>query len=148
MGFLNEGDRPSKDDCQDDERAFPCDHTSPYRTITGWCNNLQSPKLGQSFTAHERLLASAYEDGLGRPRQFSRLLASQETGERLALPSPRLVSTSMHEDPGSRPHSRYSPHAVRPVRRRPRPHPHALRRGPKRLPARLSRLQFASFAVD
>lgn len=93
--------------CQDDDRAFPCDHTSPFRTLTGWCNNLQAPKFGQSFTALDRLLPNAYEDGLSKPRQFSVVLASSQTGERLELPSARLISTSIHDD-RSQLHVRYS----------------------------------------
>lgn len=93
--------------CQDDDKAFPCDHTTPYRTITGWCNNLNNPKFGQSFTLHDRILPNAYEDGLAKPRQFSVILANTQNGDRLPLPSPRLISTTMHDD-RSNLHVRYS----------------------------------------
>ena len=95
--------------CQDDDKAFPCDHTTPFRTITGWCNNLNNPKYGQSFTPLDRILPSAYEDGLSRPRQFSVNLAldGQDSGNRLQLPSPRLISTTLHNDK-SQLHVRYS----------------------------------------
>lgn len=93
--------------CQDDDRAYPCDHTTPFRTITGWCNNLNQPKFGQSFTPLDRILPNAYEDGLSRPRQYSVVLASKQTGERLKLPSARLISTSMHDDKSNL-HVRYS----------------------------------------
>lgn len=93
--------------CQDDDRFYPCDHTTPFRTMTGWCNNLLQPKFGQSFTLHDRILPNAYEDGLSKPRQLSVVVASQESGERLRLPSPRLISTTMHED-RSQLHVRYS----------------------------------------
>nr|CAD7425233.1 unnamed protein product [Timema monikensis] len=46
-----------------DEQTLPCDHTSRYRTITGWCNNLRSPELGKSLRAFVRLLPPAYHDG-------------------------------------------------------------------------------------
>lgn len=93
--------------CQDDDKAFPCDHTTPFRTITGWCNNLNQPKFGQSFTPLDRILPNAYEDGFSKPRQLSVVLASKQTGERLPLPSARLISTTMHDD-RSQLHVRYS----------------------------------------
>lgn len=93
--------------CQDDDRAYPCDHTTPFRTITGWCNNLNQPKFGQSFTPLDRILPNAYEDGLSKPRQYSVVLASKQTGERLKLPSARLISTTMHDDKSNL-HVRYS----------------------------------------
>lgn len=39
-----------------DEQALPCDHTAPFRSITGWCNNLRSPGRGKSLRAFSRLL--------------------------------------------------------------------------------------------
>ncbi|XP_054258941.1 uncharacterized protein LOC128983605 [Macrosteles quadrilineatus] len=82
-----------------DEVELPCDHTRKYRTITGWCNNLQNPHFGKSFQPFIRLLPPAYEDGLGKPRSTS------VSGK--PLPSPRLVSRSVHTDT-SRLHTRYS----------------------------------------
>nr|CAD7448788.1 unnamed protein product [Timema bartmani] len=82
-----------------DEQTLPCDHTSRYRTITGWCNNLRSPELGKSLRAFVRLLPPAYHDGVGSPRAMS------VTGR--PLPSPRLISVSVHPDT-SKPHVRYS----------------------------------------
>nr|CAD7199365.1 unnamed protein product [Timema douglasi] len=82
-----------------DEQTLPCDHTSRYRTITGWCNNLRSPELGKSLRAFVRLLPPAYHDGVGSPRAMS------VTGK--PLPSPRLISVSVHPDT-SKPHVRYS----------------------------------------
>lgn len=106
----NSGDQRSNSvsaNCQDDDRAYPCDHTTPFRTITGWCNNLNQPKFGQSFTPLDRILPNAYEDGLSKPRQFSVVLASKKTGDRLRLPSARLISTTMHDDKSNL-HVRYS----------------------------------------
>jgi hypothetical protein len=84
---------------QCDEQTLPCDHTTKYRTITGWCNNLNFPEYGKSVRAFTRLLAPAYDDGLMTPRSRS------VTGA--PLPSPRLVSVNIHNDV-SAPHVRYS----------------------------------------
>lgn len=96
---------PNEPQCQDDAHIFPCDHTSPFRTMTGWCNNLNNPKFGASFTQHDRLLPSSYDDGLSKPRSFSVLLDSNK--RRVLLPSPRLISTTIH-DGASKLHTRYS----------------------------------------
>ena len=48
---------------QCDEQTLPCDHTSKFRTMTGWCNNLNFPELGKSLRAFVRLLPPKYEDG-------------------------------------------------------------------------------------
>ena len=82
-----------------DEQTLPCDHTTKYRTLTGWCNNLLFPEYGKSIRAFTRLLAPAYDDGLMSPRGRS------ITGA--PLPSPRLVSVNIHNDV-SAPHVRYS----------------------------------------
>ena len=82
-----------------DEQTLPCDHTTKYRTLTGWCNNLNFPEYGKSIRAFTRLLAPAYDDGLMSPRSRS-VLGSP-------LPSPRLVSVNIHNDV-SAPHVRYS----------------------------------------
>jgi len=84
---------------QCDEQTLPCDHTTKYRTMTGWCNNLDNPSYGKSVRAFTRLLAPAYDDGLMSPRSRS------VTGSR--LPSPRLISVNIHNDV-SAPHVRYS----------------------------------------
>ncbi|XP_071514131.1 uncharacterized protein [Panulirus ornatus] len=88
---------PSVFEC--DDQTLPCDHTSKFRTATGWCNNLNFPAFGKSFRANTRLLRPAYEDGLTKPRSMS------VTGS--ILPSPRLISTNMHNDV-SAPHVRYT----------------------------------------
>ncbi|XP_063852971.1 uncharacterized protein LOC135095795 isoform X2 [Scylla paramamosain] len=88
---------PSVFEC--DDQTLPCDHTSRFRTATGWCNNLNFPSFGKSFRAKSRLLRPSYEDGLSKPRVTS------VTGK--PLPSPRLISTNMHNDV-SAPHVRYT----------------------------------------
>ena len=82
-----------------DDHLLPCDHTSPYRTITGWCNNLLHPEYGKSLTIFERFLPPSYEDGISIPRSSSVIKGRQ-------LPSPRLVSKTVHDDV-STPHVRY-----------------------------------------
>lgn len=49
------------EDCAEDG---PCDPNSPYRTLSGHCNNLKKPQWGKSLTTFNRLLPSAYEDGM------------------------------------------------------------------------------------
>nr|XP_058903699.1 lactoperoxidase isoform X2 [Kogia breviceps] len=44
-----------------------CDDNSPYRTITGDCNNRRNPALGASNRALARWLPAEYEDGLSLP---------------------------------------------------------------------------------
>ncbi|CAB4061601.1 PXDN [Lepeophtheirus salmonis] len=64
-----------------DEQTLPCDHTTKYRTLTGWCNNLLFPRIWKIYTSRSVT---------GSP-----------------LPSPRLVSVNIHNDV-STPHVRYS----------------------------------------
>ncbi|XP_039103291.1 lactoperoxidase [Hyaena hyaena] len=44
-----------------------CDKDSPYRTITGDCNNRRNPALGAANRALARWLPAEYEDGLSLP---------------------------------------------------------------------------------
>ncbi|KAG1649572.1 Peroxidasin [Nymphon striatum] len=78
-----------------DDLILPCDHTSVFRTYTGWCNNLISPESGKSMSCLRQDTSSS----LTSPRQRS------NSGK--PLPSPRLVSTTVHYDVDS-PHVRYS----------------------------------------
>jgi peroxidase len=84
---------------QCEDLTAPCDATSPFRTFTGYCNNLRNPTLGQSLTVFARLLPSVYEDGVSRPR------ATASNGT--PLPNPRVVSTLIHPDISNL-HTRYS----------------------------------------
>lgn len=83
--------------CEDLTAA--CDTSTPFRTFTGYCNNLRNPALGQSLTIFARLLPSVYEDGVSRPR------ATASNGT--PLPNPRVVSTLIHPDISNL-HTRYS----------------------------------------
>ncbi|XP_014357630.2 heme peroxidase 2 [Papilio machaon] len=82
--------------CDDNGR---CDANSPFRTYTGYCNNLRNPNLGKSLTTFARLLPPVYEDGVSRPR------INSVTGT--PLPSPRIISTVIHPDISNL-HTRYT----------------------------------------
>lgn len=84
---------------QCEDLTAPCDTSTPFRTFTGYCNNLRNPTLGQSLTTFARLLPSVYEDGVSRPR----VTASNGA----PLPNPRTVSTLIHPDISNL-HTRYS----------------------------------------
>lgn len=88
---------PSVFEC--DDQTLPCDHTSKFRTATGWCNNLNNPAHGKSVRAFNRLVRPQYGDGLMAPR------SSSVRGT--DLPSPRLISVNIHNDV-SAPHVRYN----------------------------------------
>lgn len=77
----------------------PCDPTTPYRTLSGYCNNLRNPNLGTSLTTFARLLPPVYEDGVSKPR------ATSVTG--IPLPNPRVISTVIHPDISNL-HNRYN----------------------------------------
>ncbi|XP_018331432.1 uncharacterized protein LOC108741220 [Agrilus planipennis] len=83
-------------ECEDDG---PCDPSSPFRTLSGHCNNLRHPSFGKSLTTFARLLPSAYDDGISAPR------IRGATGA--LLPSPRIVSMVIHPDISNL-HSRYT----------------------------------------
>lgn len=55
------------------EEQGPCDPTTPYRTLSGHCNNLKRPKWGKSLTTFNRLLPSSYEDGKKHSFLFRRI---------------------------------------------------------------------------
>nr|XP_020043767.1 lactoperoxidase isoform X1 [Castor canadensis] len=53
--------------CDNPAPVVKCDMSSPYRTITGNCNNRRKPALGAANRALARWLPAEYEDGLSLP---------------------------------------------------------------------------------
>ncbi|KAL1488619.1 hypothetical protein ABEB36_014422 [Hypothenemus hampei] len=84
------------DEC---EEEGPCDPSYPYRTLSGHCNNLKRSEWGKSLTTFNRLLPSAYEDGISKPR------VTGVTG--IPLPNPRIISKTIHPDISNL-HKRYT----------------------------------------
>ncbi|XP_057660218.1 uncharacterized protein LOC130896263 [Diorhabda carinulata] len=95
LSDLHQQMKPNED-C--DEKEI-CDSTSPFRTYTGYCNNLKHPHWGNSLSPFIRMLPSAYEDGI------SKAIVTGVSG--LPLPNPRIVSRIIHPDI-SNIHSKYT----------------------------------------
>lgn len=66
-----------------------CEH-SKYRTLTGFCNNLQYQSWGSTRSAMVRFLAPDYYDSISLPRRAY---------DGSPLPSARVVSFVVHQDP-------------------------------------------------
>ncbi|CAI5441932.1 unnamed protein product [Caenorhabditis angaria] len=69
-------------------KPLPCDPTNPYRTYTGWCNNLKNPSKANTFTELKRVFSPQYTDSIDFPRSRS------SNGN--PLPSPRTISNVVH----------------------------------------------------
>ncbi|XP_023288072.1 uncharacterized protein LOC105701787 [Orussus abietinus] len=98
-GFLPNNKATNHDEVDCPTEDGPCDPTTPYRTLSGHCNNLRNPSLGRSLTTFARLLPPVYEDGVSKPRTTS------VTG--IPLPNPRVISTVIHPDISNL-HNRYT----------------------------------------
>ncbi|XP_063002878.1 eosinophil peroxidase-like [Elgaria multicarinata webbii] len=72
-------------------RTVVCDEQSPYRTITGECNNRRIITLGSSNRPYARWLLQEYEDGVSLPRGWTE--TKRYNG--FPLPSVRLVSNEI-----------------------------------------------------
>lgn len=71
-------------------KPIQCDATGRFRSFTGHCNNLMNPSWGAAQTPFVRFLAPRHPDGIEKDR-VSVLDGSE-------LPSPRLVSSTVHRD--------------------------------------------------
>ncbi len=68
-----------------------------YRTMSGLCNNLENPHWGMAMNGHHRFLPPDFADGISAPRK-----SYDGHGD---LPSPRAISTAVHEDEGFHDHA-------------------------------------------
>uniref|UniRef100_A0ABM5EMT2 Myeloperoxidase-like n=1 Tax=Pogona vitticeps TaxID=103695 RepID=A0ABM5EMT2_9SAUR len=72
-------------------RPIECPENSPYRTITGQCNNRKNPHFGMSNHGYARWLPAEYEDGMSLPRG----LIPGQLYHGHPLPLVRLVSNNI-----------------------------------------------------
>lgn len=77
--------------CDPPASPLNCDMSSPYRTITGDCNNRKKPSLGAANRALARWLPAEYEDGLSLPFGWT----PGKTRNGFSLPLPRKVSNQI-----------------------------------------------------
>ncbi|XP_022255689.1 uncharacterized protein LOC106471379 [Limulus polyphemus] len=80
-------------------KVVQCDLTSKFRTFSGRCNNVKNQDLGISMTTFHRILPPMYQDGMSTARSHG--------VHGRPLPSPRVISTTVHYDV-SAPHIRNS----------------------------------------
>lgn len=61
-GFLPQS-KTFEPECPNRDGPEICDEHTPFRTHSGYCNNLKNPHLGKSLATFSRLLPSMYENG-------------------------------------------------------------------------------------
>lgn len=62
-GLITGSIRPTEPECPDRDGPELCDELSPFRTHSGYCNNLKNPNLGKSLATFSRLMPPVYENG-------------------------------------------------------------------------------------
>ncbi|GAU93878.1 hypothetical protein RvY_05745 [Ramazzottius varieornatus] len=81
------------------ERSQGCNSANKFRTVSGFCNNLNHPEWGTSNRLFSRFMAPAYDDGVGEIRKSSAVGGS--------LPPVRAVRTQVLTDV-DRPHPKFT----------------------------------------
>lgn len=44
--------------------THPCDAHYPFRSYSGYCNNLKNPNFGKALTTFQRMVPAVYENGM------------------------------------------------------------------------------------
>ncbi|XP_066492583.1 eosinophil peroxidase-like [Tiliqua scincoides] len=83
---------------QQEMMTMECNDESPYRTITGECNNKKIPSLGASNRPYARWLLQQYEDGVSLPRGWTE--SKRYSG--FPLPLVRKVSNELVRFPNEK----------------------------------------------
>jgi peroxidase len=79
-----------------DTSYYQCDSSYKYRRIDGTCNNLQVPWWGRSNSPFERMVPSAYDDGVNSPRTNSVSRGGRK------LPNAREIAIKIHSSEKSK----------------------------------------------